>query len=798
MMMKRRQTSLPHLGERKQNNRGSSLALVISVMAIIGLMGTILLTVSLMNYRMKEVNLHSQKNFYSAENVMDEIRAGLGGDISTAVGEAYRKTLEQYGKYDETGRKTIYVSTFSSSLISQIGENNLVFTGPTSWHYSIPHLEAMISQEMKDSAKSLTITSTDGLQILNEDTVNGTYTIKNLSVTYVDQNNYMTNITTDIVLSCPPIDYSQKASMPALLSYSMVADDQTEMSGGAIELNGSAYLGMNGADIKTATLTFNPIQAEDRFISGGELYLSAGANLLGAENANVSAGEATGIAELWAAQLRVDSSSAVIGNRLTTYLSDDVVLENSLLTSTSDTSTSVTLNGEVNAFGNPSSAYSSSVFVDDQNFNQLVTDQPSAASSAFLINAKNATLDLSGVTKLMIAGNAYVGASEKDTNNEDVMMGESISLKSDQRAYLVPGKYIGASSQNYGGFNPMTEETYKNLCKDICDKYQNLDVNDVPVEYFIMPKGGSVGELPAELKELGVVGVRREVYPVQTFSGSVPMIYFFLVFENQADAVKYGSDYQEAHQSVLKNRVDASHYNTTITYSNALLNQAPTSFDFYYNGSVLVPSGEDTRFLTGKCVDLDATTSSNLKTEQMGYQEKYAALRHKLIDDYGVLSYAEKNKSVYDNLVKSMISGDPKLTIQPGAQKVFGLKEDGSASSSTAIVVNGDYTWDAAQQSAYPDLHFILASGNVHVNADFEGLIIAGQNVKFGNGNVSLTANSSLAAEALGALNEDGKKAADYLVNGDIYLSGPAGKKDVQSGVISFDDYISYSNWKKQ
>ena len=168
------------------------------------------------------------------------------------------------------------------------------------------------------------------------------------------------------------------------------------------------------------------------------------------------------------------------------------------------------------------------------------------------------------------------------------------------------------------------------------------------------------------------------------------------------------------------------------------------------------------------------------------------------IDDYGVLSYAEKNKSVYDNLVKSMISGDPKLTIQPGAQKVFGLKEDGSASSSTAIVVNGDYTWDAAQQSAYPDLHFILASGNVHVNADFEGLIIAGQNVIFGNGNVSLTANSSLAAESLGALNEDGKKAADYLVNGDTYLTGTAGKKDVQSGVISFDDYISYSNWKKQ
>lgn len=207
MMIRRKQNRSQHLRVRKQNNRGSAIILVIAVMAIIGILVVTLLTLSLMNYRMKYVNLHSQKNFYGAEAVMDEIRSGLSLDISNAVVEAYRQTLENYGKTDAQGRKSTYINIFGEQLTEELEEKNKTFTGPSTLHYSLTHLQDFVSDKVKDGAKKLEIISTDGMQVLNSNSLDGSYTIKNLSVTYIDQQNYMTNITTDITLSCPPIDY---------------------------------------------------------------------------------------------------------------------------------------------------------------------------------------------------------------------------------------------------------------------------------------------------------------------------------------------------------------------------------------------------------------------------------------------------------------------------------------------------------------------------------------------------------------------------------------------------------------
>lgn len=793
MMIRRKQNRSQHLRVRKQNNRGSAIILVIAVMAIIGILVVTLLTLSLMNYRMKYVNLHSQKNFYGAEAVMDEIRSGLSLDISNAVGEAYRQTLENYGKTDAQGRKSTYINIFGEHLTEELEEKNKTFTGPSTLHYSLTHLQDFVSDKVKDGAKKLEIISTDGMQVLNSNSLDGSYTIKNLSVTYIDQQNYMTNITTDITLSCPPIDYSQKSTMPNLLSYALVASEKTQITGAVhTEVSGSAYFGSDGADINNSSVTLSPVDSADRFIAGESVRVYNGSSVSVSENKEASSGIGSSVAlpELWFDELCVDSSQVTIGNQIKTYLANDLVLEKQ-----GSSGPDVSLNGEVRAFGNLASAFGSSVFVDEQAFTEKCTNNPAAVSSAFLINGKDATLDLSGVTSLMIAGNAYVGATKNNADNADVMMGESISLKSDQRAYLVPGKYIAAGT-NFGGVNPMTEDVYNSACEELAQG-QVFDAQHVPVEYFITSEDGTPGQIPGELKNRGVVGIQREVYRMATLDGNggVPVIYFFLVFDNANDAAAYGKTYQDAHQDVLNNRVNSDHYNTSITYSDDFLNQTPDSFQFYYNGSVLVPAKqeqENTRFLVGRCTQVDTQKTAELKTEQMNLQERYAALRHKLLGDtgdYDTLTYAEKNRSVYNNLVLPMVGGDAKYTIPNGTKKVFRSDEKANA----AIVVNGDYTWDGSDS----DVHVIIASGNVTVDADFEGMILAGKDVLITK-QVALKANASLAAEALAITNEDKMRAADYLVAGENYLTGTAEGTKIIKGAISFDDYIAYSNWSKQ
>lgn len=81
---------------------------------------------------------------------------------------------------------------------------------PNAYHYNVDYLLAKVSDETKTAVKELKIESVDGNNVLNVQADKGICTIKNLSVTYIDQKNYMTKITSDIVLTCPPMDYAQK------------------------------------------------------------------------------------------------------------------------------------------------------------------------------------------------------------------------------------------------------------------------------------------------------------------------------------------------------------------------------------------------------------------------------------------------------------------------------------------------------------------------------------------------------------------------------------------------------------
>ena len=62
-------------GRRKTDNKGSALVVVIIAMAFIGILASVLMYMSLLNYQMKVNNLKAKDNFYSAETVLDEIRS---------------------------------------------------------------------------------------------------------------------------------------------------------------------------------------------------------------------------------------------------------------------------------------------------------------------------------------------------------------------------------------------------------------------------------------------------------------------------------------------------------------------------------------------------------------------------------------------------------------------------------------------------------------------------------------------------------------------------------------------------
>lgn len=800
--------------ERKWNrihidNRGSSLALVMTIMAVVGILGAVLLSVTLVTFRMKETYMASQKNFYDAESVMDAIYVGLQQDVAAAAGNAYSWTLQNYSDADEEARRANYVERFEQVLLSKLNPTGGVYVR----QYDVDHLRALVPDEVKNAAKNVSstdvplISSVDGLCALNQNPNEGSYTIRNLRVRFLDDREYMTEIRTDIVLTCPKIDFTQKGSEPMdLTSYVFVANRQTVAKGGSIQVNGNAYLGNEGTNFSTCTVDFKPtsVNGGGKLVTAGQFYVRNGAS------ASVGQGY-----NFWAHEVYADSAASIALNG-TTYLNDDLVIANPLGRS----SVNVSLSGRLYAYGNPFTAQSADVFMLNADLLTDLRAHPANYSSAVLINGRNAVLDMNGLEDLIIAGNAYVATeSSSAPANTDVLMGDSISLKASQRAYLVPAQYI-APYCVYGGMNPISADDYSKLQLEICDALGYTDVLQIQDMDYLRGSLSSEIAIPAELDRYHVKGIQKEVHSILTDHGPVNMVYFFLKFDSEADAMNFGDSYyaKDKNLSAMQVRVDAEHYNTKITYPSAMYSEmnspaaAISDFTFYYNGSVLVPSDEraNTKFVSGQCTRISDLSSQTLASKARGYQNTFAALSHALLTDYSLLTTEQRKNEIYTNLVNPMTGysgADAGKNIAPGSMRVFGTGTSGidPESQMCAVVVNGDYTLTGSGDDAYETyhseslpLHLVIASGNVTVDCNYRGLIIAGGEVTFTGRGITVTADSNLAQQALKIPDASGTTPVEYLVNGKNYLSDTSGAGGSTYGQINYADYVTYHNWVKQ
>ncbi|NLO08600.1 MAG: hypothetical protein GX129_01865, partial [Clostridiales bacterium] len=62
---------------RKLNNQGSTLLTVIIIIAFIGILGSMMLSVTMTNLQMKMIERKSKENFYTCESTLDEMRTRL-------------------------------------------------------------------------------------------------------------------------------------------------------------------------------------------------------------------------------------------------------------------------------------------------------------------------------------------------------------------------------------------------------------------------------------------------------------------------------------------------------------------------------------------------------------------------------------------------------------------------------------------------------------------------------------------------------------------------------------------------
>jgi hypothetical protein len=277
------------------------------------------------------------------------------------------------------------------------------------------------------------------------------------------------------------------------------------------------------------------------------------------------------------------------------------------------------------------------------------------------------------------------------------------------------------------------------------------------------------------------------------------------VFETEDDAITYGNSKYADSTADLEARLDTQHYNTKITYPSMMYDEFEKNkdrindFNFYYNGSLIVPANSrtNTEVKIGQRTTASSQTTAALNQREQEYQNMFAAMKHTLLSDYDQLKSNQKTTNLYNNLVETA------RLATVSNKKVFTTGRDGVAAESqmAALIVNGDYTLtgtaDDAMEEGYP-VHLVIASGDVTVDCNYRGLIIAGGNINLTLRAENVSANASMVQKALQIEDDTGDHPYEYLIDGVTYLSSMGGSMSGEASETRYADYVTYSNWSKQ
>lgn len=395
-----------------RDNRGSGIVMVLVCMLCVALMGTAMLFMSYTGLRVKVSQRQENRDFYSAEAAVDEIRAGLQAEVSDAIAAAYKSVLERYSEAARVG--DLFQVTFQNTMkTSGLFENS----GTT---YKVDKLQAMVSNSR------VTVSGAAGCPVVSD---SNSITLQGIRVTYTADNNYTTTITTDLTIGMPDFAYIMSAfSISGLPEHALIAKaglQQTDGGQTTIQIDGSAYVGK----LELGT-------------SGSRMIVTDG-TLVCADTANVSGstdGEGRFIvrddAKFWAGRVVVNTGSSVKLSGETRVL-DDLELAGS--------GSKATLEGSYYGFGDGTPDDGGSTRSPDR-------------SSAVLVNGAASTLDLSGLNRLMLAGRAYISDMlfsdpSGGASTSGVGTLESVSVRSNQQMYLIDPSLLNGTTANPAIYN---------------------------------------------------------------------------------------------------------------------------------------------------------------------------------------------------------------------------------------------------------------------------------------------------------------------------------------------------------
>ena len=786
--------------KRKQNDKGSAIVLVIVVLALMGILVSVVLYMCMANFHMKVNDLQSKNNFYSAEQILDEIRVGLQEETSVAIDIAYMDVIQKYelrSSEPEERKKEftiLYINKLRESLMDPKYNND-------DERYSIEKLKNFVQDQSVVLADGETIENNVGAQIevldIDGDGIKDNkmiaYTsaliLKNISVKYKDNKGYVSIITTDIRIAIPNISFESSLKIPEIIDYSLVANDQL-VANNTTTISGSVYGGRNGIVANNG---------KSFYFKGSEVVVTP--DLVTTENGKIVMDENT---NLWAGGTQVSGGTlSLLGN---SYIQDDTTVLGNAST--------LKISGKYMGLGMP------------QDYTRSIAEE----GSSIIINGTNSKVQLDDKLKrLLLPGNTYIGvndAKDKITpipsitpsvniqTNGDVALGESLTAKASQIAYLVPAECIGYIKKNAGsdyecvlGTNPVLYSKYESA-------YQNVSaVDKVEVDFS-----------KAGINYATKYGATFRQKYVRTSNGNATnetLIYYYMTFNSQAEAAAFFYDYFSENQERISQYLDI--YIDTLEVSDIerlnvagnILKRVPKT-DAQGN-QVYDSDGkqEYTYELVKETKSADTAAGVDYATEISIYNQVFEGLTTKLVRDASSLKQTEKdnvNKSIENSpgIFANLIDMEMFNKLCNSQEFVGSNKAEfvNVAEGVKAVVANNQNEVYKVS-SLNPETSLLIASGDVEVDKKFSGCIISGGTITInygsdGNGTTEdITNDKEMIRHVLNMTTPftiDGVE-KDICVM-DLFKDGMGIATSEESADkedrIIVEDLVTYDNWSKE
>lgn len=823
--LSKKSAKLHKVFRKKRDNRGSSIVIVIIAMAMIGILASTLLWMSYMNYMIKVADIRNKASFYSAEEVVEQIMAGLQNTSSEAVGTAYQEVMANWDSLEtEEGRYNTFASTYFDVLIEQL-EDPVKGTG----YYDRDKLKDYVDAGIFNEASDTVGVDVDAWENGNEvgetqaepkmEMVNdNSLILHNIYVSYTADDGRVSIVQTDICMDVPKLIFSQAGSIDKLYDYVLIGNEGLEVTGGSgtISAEGSIYAGTDsnnkGGILVNAASTL-AVDEGKKVISKGDITAEgpqAGfvvRNVLNEQNC------------VYAQNLILNSGTISLDSN--TYVANDLSLNGA--------GSKVTLSQAYYGYGISS-------------FNGLVgePDIDSANSSAIIINGRNSTVDMTGIKKLLIAGRAYIGQSSTQAEAElkqqqieaglsipeqPVMMGESIAVKGNQIAYLVPAECIGIlEGETVGGQNPLSGDKEADMAA-----YQSeygTAFKEVDFSKTVYKLGNK------SLSDFGVADnqhIRKVFVP---YNGGT-LVYYYLVMD-KANAERYFVQYYDfnankeaidsyfnkyASGGILLGDFNASDNQYTILGNSLVSSAIADSGVTLLTGldqSTLFPEEEESTEEEGTQQEENTAENGYHETQENAdevpnYRDEaevialsteigntYLALTTNLTEDVSTIA-ADQN--VFNSIIKENDLED--YLNDKGTNTITYTTDAGL----TAVVTKKSET-KLSEMSDSSKVRLIVSLGDVVIDRNFSGLVVAKGKITIDgavpNGAASVKWNRMELYKVLSATSElpdDSVTPLDVFVDGQGSMVNGAEEAKVDDAgnlEINYSEIVRYMNWIKK